>query len=558
MLNSVNGAMPSNNPSVHSASTSHLTSMGHLNSQPSSHHQLRVHHQIISAQHNHTANPHHSASSLDPPVLIESSRFGPTFPPSIHASDFYGLGSIPYAIPNCTYRYDLTPEDDQFIGTVSLYLDGPLTLLAAVLALVGGHFAVRFLGRAGLNKDLTAALYMLCICDAFLIIMVVLYHSIEASSILLTGSNAMWNEQDSVLYTHGVVSAATTASTLLVVFITFQRFLVVLWPMKYAKPTRAGIPVRKTSSVEDVELSNGLLTRTLSKRLFHRKTPSLKKAIRPFMFPACVVAFAIAINSTVFFEFELVECFAFAHRQLSTHLFPTALRQSQTYNAVRTVIMMTTQTVGPISTISLLTVITEYKVHASLKARRILFEAQHRRRSVVMVEELKEKLSRTVAIFIAVKFLILRSLPIFFDIYETFYGIESFGIILSILVRLSDFGVVLNAATNSLAYFGRTSWFEMRLRGRLMKKRQGGNPSTACTNGSSMHSTPQSFKLGSSKQQSTTANGNTARSTRSPASPRPVRPIIRVPSIHCQPSIIYSSAPPSAADESLIADSVVQ
>lgn len=40
------------------------------------------------------------------------------------------------------------------------------------------------------------------------------------------------------------------------------------------------------------------------------------------------------------------------------------------YNMIRTTIMMITQTVGPILTISLLTVVTEYKVQASLKARR--------------------------------------------------------------------------------------------------------------------------------------------------------------------------------------------
>uniref|UniRef100_A0A915DGS3 Uncharacterized protein n=1 Tax=Ditylenchus dipsaci TaxID=166011 RepID=A0A915DGS3_9BILA len=42
------------------------------------------------------------------------------------------------------------------------------------------------------------ALYALCLCDAFLIFMVVLYHSIEATGILITGQNVMWNEQDVV------------------------------------------------------------------------------------------------------------------------------------------------------------------------------------------------------------------------------------------------------------------------------------------------------------------------------------------------------------------------
>ncbi|CAK5080614.1 unnamed protein product [Meloidogyne enterolobii] len=75
---------------------------------------------------------------------------------------------------------------------------------------------------------------------------------------------------------------------------------------------------------------------------------------------------------------------------------------------LRTTIAMVTQTIGPILLITFLTAITEYKVAVSLKARRILFEAQNRSRSVVALEELKEKVSRTVSIFIAIKFLILR------------------------------------------------------------------------------------------------------------------------------------------------------
>lgn len=56
---------------------------------------------------------------------------------------------------NCSYRYDYDPSDHT-IWLASLILDGPLTLFAAVLSLVGAHFAIRFLGQAGLNRDLTA------------------------------------------------------------------------------------------------------------------------------------------------------------------------------------------------------------------------------------------------------------------------------------------------------------------------------------------------------------------------------------------------------------------
>ena len=76
-------------------------------------------------------------------------------------------------------------------------------------------------------------------------------------------------------------------------------------------------------------------------------------------------------------------------------------------------------------------------------------------------------------------------MPVFFDVYEYKYGIESFGVRLSILVRISDFMIVLNSATNSLAYFGkkrfgglatgrtgRFRWLEKRLRLHILKKEE--------------------------------------------------------------------------------------
>lgn len=175
------------------------------------------------------------------------------------------------------------------------------------------------------------------------------------------------------------------------------------------------------------------------------------------------------LNLTVFFEFELKQCYAFEQNTISTQFYPTGLRSNQTYNSIRTLILMLTQTIGPILVISLLTIITEFKVHSSLKARRKLIEGQQRRRSLVQMEEMKEKLSRFVAIFIATKFIILRSLPVFLDLYEVVHGID-FDSTFSLLVRISDFGVVLNTATNTLAYFGKAGFLENTLKKRLKAK----------------------------------------------------------------------------------------
>uniref|UniRef100_A0A1I7RIP2 7TM_GPCR_Srx domain-containing protein n=1 Tax=Bursaphelenchus xylophilus TaxID=6326 RepID=A0A1I7RIP2_BURXY len=325
------------------------------------------------------------------------------------------------------------------------------------------------------------ALYVLCFCDSFLIINVSVNHAFEATGILIADYNPMWDKQNYVLLTHGLCTIATTASTMLVVYITFQRFLVVWWPLKYAKlcdrkrkPEHQ--PFRRLSSQMDSDWTTSSYRRTLSFKIpgqnaLKRKTmPSFKKILRPFLFPVLIVLCSVIISSSVFYEFYSAPCLNMIHRKMAVYLKVTDLRTHQLYNSIRTVIMMVTQAIGPVTTISLLTALTEYKVQASLKARRLLFESQQRRRSLVQMEEMKEKLSRFVAIFIAVKFIVLRSLPSFFDVYELVYGIESFGRVLSTLVNYSDFAVVLNSATNSFAYFGKAGWIESKLRGRLLRK----------------------------------------------------------------------------------------
>lgn len=61
------------------------------------------------------------------------------------------------SLPNCSYRYDY--ENDMFVRKASLLIDGPITLLAAIFALIGAHFSIKFLRSAGLNRDLTAGNY---------------------------------------------------------------------------------------------------------------------------------------------------------------------------------------------------------------------------------------------------------------------------------------------------------------------------------------------------------------------------------------------------------------
>ncbi|VDM68356.1 unnamed protein product, partial [Strongylus vulgaris] len=177
------------------------------------------------------------------------------------------------------------------------------------------------------------------------------------------------------------------------------------------------------------------------------------RSINQSNFSGLVIFLCFAVNIPIYFEFTVEKCFDAEHGVEASCPAPTVFRNS--FTRYKAILMTLTQTIGPVSTILILSVLTEYRVHRSLKKRRKLFESQKRSRSIVLTEESKEKVSRTVAIFIAVKFLIFRSMPVFFDVYENLYGIESFGVALSILVRISDFMIVLNSATNSLAYFGK-------------------------------------------------------------------------------------------------------
>ncbi|EYB84854.1 hypothetical protein Y032_0309g2086 [Ancylostoma ceylanicum] len=369
---------------------------------------------------------------------------------------------------NCTYRY----SSDDSITSIALWIDGPCTCIAAILALIGVHFAVRFLFRAGLNKDLTAALFSLCVIDSLLMMTVFLFYCIEAIGVLFLNTNLMYNHQLFTSSLHGVAQSLTTASTMLVIYITFLRFMVVMRPLRYAsalytKSGKTSLKQRKASSGE-LESCLGSQKGRVSSLKTAKEHLQLKKYFRSCLLPGLVIFLCFAVNIPIYFEFTVEKCFDAEHGVEASCPAPTVFRNS--FTRYKAILMTLTQTIGPVATILILSVLTEYRVHRSLKKRRKLFESQQRSRSVVLTEESKEKVSRTVAIFIAVKFLIFRSMPVFFDLYENLYGIESFGVALSILVRISDFMIVLNSATNSLAYFGKKRWLEKRLRLRLLKR----------------------------------------------------------------------------------------
>ncbi|CAI5447790.1 unnamed protein product [Caenorhabditis angaria] len=411
---------------------------------------------------------------------------------------------------NCSYRYN---EHDP-VSPYALWIDGPFTCLAAILSLIGAHYAIKFLCKAGLNRSLTAALFALCAIDSLLLITVFFFYGIEAMSMLFLHTNIMYDNQPYTYNLHGIASSLTTASTMLVIYITFLRFMVVMQPLRFATNNSQGFRrtesklARKTSiTIEQdsqVTTLNQQNRANFSKVSIKRREFQLKQFIKPFCTPFLLIIMSFCLNIPIFFEFEVTKCFDVEHNVESSHPEPTTFRLS--FTSYKAVLMTLTQTIGPVAIILVLSVLTEYRVHVSLRARRKLFESQNRNRSVVLSEELKERVSRTLAIFIAVKFLIFRTMPIFFDVYENIVAVENWGVTLSILVRVSDFGIVLNTATNSLAYFGKRRWVEKRLRLRLLKKEEKRNAKLLTPSPENPKSSTSSIKRSPTGSQKTIAN----------------------------------------------------
>uniref|UniRef100_A0A8R1DV69 G_PROTEIN_RECEP_F1_2 domain-containing protein n=1 Tax=Caenorhabditis japonica TaxID=281687 RepID=A0A8R1DV69_CAEJA len=362
---------------------------------------------------------------------------------------------------------------------------GPITLAAAALSAVGTVFAVRFLQRGHLNRGMSAALYTLCLMDFMLMMTTVLFLSIESMSMLFLDYNAFYEHQSMILTLYGIRNSFAMSSPMLVCYITYTRYRVVNNPLKFASNfsrTRKSISVNKMNTIQNTSEAAKFTISFPSEMLsdFHSRSNTgkmgvnFKRFFRPFLVPILLVVFCFAIHITSYYEFFLIDCFNRPYSTVSTMLHPTELRNNYWYFQFKVALTMATETVGPMLFISILSLFTEYKIHANVLARRRLFESQKRSRDTLVTEELKDKASKALAVFIVVKFLILRSLPTFIDLYEVLIGDNNnFSLFMSVLTRVSDFLVILNSATNTLAYFGKVrfeKWLERRIRCRIVKK----------------------------------------------------------------------------------------
>uniref|UniRef100_A0A1I7UVZ0 G_PROTEIN_RECEP_F1_2 domain-containing protein n=1 Tax=Caenorhabditis tropicalis TaxID=1561998 RepID=A0A1I7UVZ0_9PELO len=379
--------------------------------------------------------------------------------------------------PVCEYR--TTGQSD-----ITLWIDGPITIAAALFSAIGTVYAIGFLRNGHLNRRMSAALYTLCFMDFMLMMTTVLFLSVEPLSILLWNTNIFYQYQRVILVLYGIRNSFAMSSPMLVCYITYIRYRVVNNPLKFASNysrSRKSISAGKMSTVQQPSTESAKFTISFPAEMFyefHSRSNSGKmrsnfiRFFRPFQVPIILVIFCFVVHCTSYFEFFLVSCYDVSHKTQSEMLHASELRATNWYIKFKFALTMTTETLGPMIFISTLSVFTEYKMHQNVKERRRLFESQKRSRDTLVTEELKDKASKALAVFIVVKFLILRTLPTLIDLYEVFME-SRFGHFMTMVVRISDFLVILNSATNTLAYFGKVrfeKWLERRIRCRIVKK----------------------------------------------------------------------------------------
>lgn len=247
------------------------------------------------------------------------------------------------------------------------------------------------------------------------------FYCIEALGMLTTGSNIMYRHQAFSVGLNGVGQSLTTSSvcpfpslspflqTMLVIYVSILRCLVVVQPLKYAHnshnrlKTASLLPVPRNPSFQANSISQSRSSAAHSgKEEAVPLHPSFRRNNRPIQFRKVLKPFLLPRKSSP----PLTSLFSSGHPRLFRHqhsrllrVHPRALlrrgtqhggqlssshclplqREShneqsqhihQQYATYKTVLMTITQTVGPVITILFFSVLTEYHVHRSLKARR--------------------------------------------------------------------------------------------------------------------------------------------------------------------------------------------
>ncbi|CAI5452066.1 unnamed protein product [Caenorhabditis angaria] len=360
-------------------------------------------------------------------------------------------------------------------AVTALWVDGPLTCFSALISTIGTGYAIRFLRETRLNENMAAALYSLCVVDFLVMMTQVLFLSVEATSILFTGANLMYNKQNWILVLYGMRNSLVMCSTMLVIYITYIRFRVVTHPLKFASSynrSRRCKSVSKLGNQNSSDISKCSLSYpsevNYDYQIMSTKSHysiNFRKSVKPFGIPVLIIIGCFLFHSTCYMEFTLIDCYDVVHSEWSMKLYATTLKLNDVYQKTKAAFTSLTETIGPMVVIAGLSLFTEYRIHVNVQMRKQLFESQQRNRES---DDLKDKVSKALAVFIVIKFLIFRSLPTFIDCYALRVPPDEFGPFMSALTRTSDFLVVSNSATNTFAYFGKDSfekcfqWFEVR------------------------------------------------------------------------------------------------
>ncbi|CAJ0587762.1 unnamed protein product, partial [Mesorhabditis spiculigera] len=353
------------------------------------------------------------------------------------------------------------------------WLSGPCTIAIAMIPVVGTVFGVRFLLKARLNRSFTAALFALCLVDLVLIFCRLVSACIEITGIVILRIKSAHEYKAFAISLQPIGSSMITASTLLVVYISLQRCLVVMRPLRYAKTLQersSRSTQRRSTNRTDSSSSASFSAHFLLQlpNISCMQNGSIRKILKPYIIPVLIVLISCLLHIHSYYEFSAVKCWDREHCQESWRV---AYHSTASPRPIRRVLQnLLTRHLGPAIVITISTILTEIKVQESLNERKRLFESQPRRRSILLTEDLKEKVSRTVSIFIAVKFLMLRTLPIVFDIWNLIDGLKTYWRIMDIIIPIAPFLTTLNSATNTLAYFWMKRWMEKLLRLRIVRQ----------------------------------------------------------------------------------------
>ncbi|KAK6026572.1 hypothetical protein OSTOST_07447 [Ostertagia ostertagi] len=160
---------------------------------------------------------------------------------------------------------------------------------------------------------------------------------------------------------------------MLVIYITFLRFMVVMRPLRYAsshqsaRSKRASLKQRRASMVTELDsIAGSQKGRTSLKTSTTKEQLPLREYFRSCLLPGMVIFLCFAVNILCISNLPWNAVSTRNTASKPPAQLPPVFRHS--FTRYKAILMTLTQTVGPVATILILSVLTEYRVHRSLRS----------------------------------------------------------------------------------------------------------------------------------------------------------------------------------------------